>query len=184
MEPMTTRTNRKPAFWDTHCRPMITHTSDSHQIQRQSQSYEFKKIAKNPNFEILQTTLQVTHLLKYRYELYPTRTVGAIERKLDAGRTSMQSFILFLKLAATQSWLLLLVRVSLSVLFWFLWLRMDGRTDRVKPIYPPTTSMIRGYNKANFTETKWLLFWQPLITGCIQGCHSHNIRSSQWREGH
>ena len=33
---------------------MITHTSDSHQIP--SQSYKFKKIAKNLNFKILQET--------------------------------------------------------------------------------------------------------------------------------
>ena len=32
---------------------------------RQSQSYKFKKIAKNLNFEILQETLHTTHLLKW-----------------------------------------------------------------------------------------------------------------------
>ena len=42
--------------WDTPSRPMITHTSDSHQSQ--SQSYKFKKkIAKNSNLEIMQETL-------------------------------------------------------------------------------------------------------------------------------
>ena len=42
-------------------------------------------IAKNSNFEILQVTLYATHLLKllhkiYKYEMDPTRTVGAIEQ--------------------------------------------------------------------------------------------------------
>ena len=59
---------------------------------RQSQSYKFEKIAKNSNFEILQETIHGTHLLKlldkiYKYELDPTRTVGATERTRDAGRT-------------------------------------------------------------------------------------------------
>ena len=31
-----TRTTRTPAFWDTPRRPMITHTSDSHQIPSQN----------------------------------------------------------------------------------------------------------------------------------------------------
>ena len=60
---------------------------------RQSQSYKFylKKIVKNTNFEILLETLHTTHLLKlldkmYKYEMDPTRTVGATERTRDAGR--------------------------------------------------------------------------------------------------
>ena len=76
----------------------------------QSQSYKFKKIAKISNFEILQKTLQATHLLKlfykmYKYEMDPTRTVEATERTRDAGRTRDG--------------------------------RTDRRTDGVKPIYPP-----------------------------------------------
>ena len=46
---------------------MVTHTSDSHQIQSQNETkskLQIKKIAKNTNFEILQETLQVTHPLK------------------------------------------------------------------------------------------------------------------------
>ena len=63
---------------------------------RQSQSYKFKKIAKNTNFEILQETLHATHLLKlidqmYKYEMDPIKTVGATERTRDAGRTDGQS---------------------------------------------------------------------------------------------
>ena len=58
----------------------------------QSQSYKFKKIAKISNFEILQETLHVTHLMKflykmYKYEMDPTRTVEATVRTRDAGRT-------------------------------------------------------------------------------------------------
>ena len=85
---------------------------------RQSQSYKFKKFAKNSNFEILQQTLQATHLLKLldkmcKYEMDPTRTVGATERTQDAGRM--------------DGW-------------------TDVRTHRVKPIYPPTTTLCWGYN--------------------------------------
>ena len=59
---------------------------------RQSQSYKFKKIDKNSNFEILQETLHATHLLKLldkmcKYEMDPTRTVGATEWTRDVGRT-------------------------------------------------------------------------------------------------
>ena len=73
---------------------MITHTSDSHQMisqvkTRQSQSYKFKKIAKNSNF--VKKTLHAIHLLKlldkmYKYEKDPTRTVVARERTQDDGR--------------------------------------------------------------------------------------------------
>ena len=40
----------------------------------------------------------------------------------------------------------------------------DGRTDRVKPIYPPTTSLFGGYNKQDFwggcqEMLKFMCFW-------------------------
>ena len=59
---------------------------------RQSQSYKFKKIAKNANFGTLQETLHATHLLKLldkmcKYEMDLTTTVGATERTQDAGQT-------------------------------------------------------------------------------------------------
>ena len=83
-----TRTTRTPAFCDTPSRPTITHTwlpihIRSQVKRRQSQSYTFLKIAKNSNFEILQETLHATHFLKlldktYKYEIDPTRTVGAV----------------------------------------------------------------------------------------------------------
>ena len=98
---ITTRTTRTPAFWDTPHRPMITHTSGSHQIPsqnkiRQSQSYTFKKNAKNSNFAILQETLNATHLLRmlgemYKYKMDLTRTIGVTERTRDAGRTDGQT---------------------------------------------------------------------------------------------
>ena len=55
---------------------MITHTSDS-------------------NFQILPETLHATQLRKlldkmYKYEMDPTRTVGATERTRDAGLTDGQ----------------------------------------------------------------------------------------------
>ena len=48
-----------------------------------------------PNFEILQVTLHVTHLLKllgemYKYEMNATKTVGATEWTRDAGRTEVR----------------------------------------------------------------------------------------------
>ena len=60
-------------------------------LVNQSQSYKFKKIANNSNFEILQETLYETHLLKlldkmYKYEMDPIRIVDATERTQNAGR--------------------------------------------------------------------------------------------------
>ena len=83
-----TRTTRTPACWDTPAAPwlplLVIHIR-SQVKRRQSQNYKFKKIAKNSNFEILQETLHKSHLLKlldkmYKYEMNPTRTVGATER--------------------------------------------------------------------------------------------------------
>ena len=59
---------------------------------RQSQSYKFKKNAKNSNVVILQETLHATHLLTLldkmnKYEMDPIRTEGSTERTGDAGRT-------------------------------------------------------------------------------------------------
>ena len=115
---------RTPSFWDTPTAPwlpiLVIHIR-SQVKTRQSQSYKFLKIAKNSNVEILQETIHATHLLKlldkmYKYEMDPTRTVGATERTWDAGRTDG---------------------------------RTDRRTDKVKPIYPPTTSLCRGYNNGH-----------------------------------
>ena len=114
-----TRTTRMPAFWDTPRGAVITHTSDSHQIPSQNTTkskLQNLKNAKTSNFEILQETLHVTHLLKlldklYKYEMVPTRTVGATERTQDAGWSDG---------------------------------RTKGRTDGVKPIYPSTTSLWGG----------------------------------------
>ena len=70
---------------------MITHTSDSHQIPSQNNTKSKLQIFFAKNFEILQETLHVTHLMKllekmYKYEMDPTRTVGATEQTWDAGR--------------------------------------------------------------------------------------------------
>ena len=69
---------------------MITHTSDSHQIPSQNKTKSKLQIWKK--IGILQETLHATHLLKlldkmYKYEMNPTRTVGATERTRDVGRT-------------------------------------------------------------------------------------------------
>ena len=72
---------------------MITHTRDSYQIQvktRKSQKLQIKK--KLTKIQILKKTLDATHLLKlldkmYKYEMDPTRTVGATEWTQDVWRT-------------------------------------------------------------------------------------------------
>ena len=64
--------------------PMITHTSDSHQIPSQRKT--------KSKLQILQETLHATHLLRLldkmcKYEMDQTRTVGATERTRDVGQT-------------------------------------------------------------------------------------------------
>ena len=49
-----------------------------------------------PKIQILPETLHATHLLKlldkmYKYEMDPTKTVGATERTWGAGRTDEQT---------------------------------------------------------------------------------------------
>ena len=98
--PGLSRTTRMSAFWDTPTTtpwlPILVINIRSRVKTRQSQSYKFKKIAKNSNFEILQQTLHTTHLLKLldkmcKYEMDPTRTVDATERKQDVGQTDGQT---------------------------------------------------------------------------------------------
>ena len=48
-----TRTTRTPAFWDTPCRPMITHTCDSHQTARQNKTKSKFQIKKMQNIQIV-----------------------------------------------------------------------------------------------------------------------------------
>ena len=80
---------------------MNTHTSDSHQSKQDKiKITNLKKLAKNLNFEMLQETLHVTHLLKFidkmcKYEMDPTRTVGATERTRDAGQTDGQMVLVY-----------------------------------------------------------------------------------------
>ena len=86
-----------PAFWDTHRRPMVTHTSDFTSDPKSKQdkvnvTNSKKKIAKTWNLEILQENLTMTHLLKLidkmcKYKMDPTKTVGATEWTRDAGWT-------------------------------------------------------------------------------------------------
>ena len=56
---------RMPAFWDTPRCPMITHTSDSHQIPSQKKTKSKLQILKNCQKlkKNLQETLHVTHIL-------------------------------------------------------------------------------------------------------------------------
>ena len=82
-----------PAFWDTlpppHDFPYLWFISDPKSKQDKVKNTNFKKLAK---IEILEETLHATHLQKlldkmYKYEMDPTTTVGATERRQDVGRT-------------------------------------------------------------------------------------------------
>ena len=73
---------------------MIAHTRDLNQIPSQKKTKWKLQISKHSqkfNFQILQEALYVTHLLNlldmmYKYEMDPTKNVGATERTRDAGR--------------------------------------------------------------------------------------------------
>ena len=139
-----TRTTRTPAFWDTPRRPMITHTNDSHQTLSQNKTKSKLQILKKlPKIQILQETLHATNLLKlfdkmYKYEMDPTRTVGATERTRDAGRTQDGR--------RTDG-------------------RMDRRMEWIQ-YTPQQLCCAGGYNEENFSKhasnTKWSTF-QPKI---------------------
>ena len=72
---------------------MITHTSDSHQIQSQNKTkwkLQIFKNAQNSNFEILQATLYATHLLKllnkmYEYEMDPNQNCRRYRADMRCG---------------------------------------------------------------------------------------------------
>ena len=115
---------RTPAFWDTPATPwlpiLVIHIR-SQVKRRQSWSYKFKKIAKNSNLKIVQETLHATHLPKLLDKMY--------KYEMDPNQNCRR------------------YRADM-------WCGMDtGRTDRrtdgVKPIYPPTTSL---YNKVEFSN--------------------------------
>ena len=77
-----------PAFWDTPHRPMITHTSDSHQIPSQNKTKSKFQILKNSKFcKKLYMRHTFLSCLMYKYEMDPIRTVGATEQTRDAGQT-------------------------------------------------------------------------------------------------
>ena len=73
----------------------ITHISDSHQIPSQNKTKLY--ILKNcQKFKFWKNFLYMTHPLTlldkmYKYEMDPTRTVGATEQTRVAGRTDGQS---------------------------------------------------------------------------------------------
>ena len=98
-ELLWTRTTRTPAFWDTPSRPMITHTSDSHQIPNQEKTKLMLQILKNcQKFKYwnVARNFDATHLLMllnmmYKYEMDPTRTLGTTERTQNAGQTDGQT---------------------------------------------------------------------------------------------
>ena len=94
---MTTRTTRTTAFWNTPRRPMITHTSVKHQIPSQKKTkWKLYSLKNCPKLIILnlQETLQAKHRLKLpnkmcKYEINPSRTLGATEQTRDAGWTDI-----------------------------------------------------------------------------------------------
>ena len=61
-------------------------------IRSKQDKVKVTNLRKLPKIEILQETLHATHLMNllgkmYKYEMDPTRTVGATERTCDVGRT-------------------------------------------------------------------------------------------------
>ena len=92
--------------------------------QVQSQSYKFLKIAKTSTFEILQETLHATHLLTLLDKMYKYEMDTT--RTVEATKPTRD---------AGRTWD---------------GRGMDGRTNGVKPIYPQTTSLCRGYNYRNW----------------------------------
>ena len=61
---VTTRTTRTSAFWDTPCRPMITHTSDSHQKPCQNKTKSKLQILNKANLRDLIAATGLVILLK------------------------------------------------------------------------------------------------------------------------
>ena len=98
-EPELTRTTRTPAFWDTPDAPwlpILVIAISSHVKIRLSQIYKFWKLPKIQIMKFCKKNLHATHFLKlldkmYKYEMDPTRTVGATERTRDAGRMDGQT---------------------------------------------------------------------------------------------
>ena len=94
----STRTTRTPAFWDPpppppHDYPYKWFTSDPKSKEDKVKVTNFKKF---PKIQILQEILHATHLLilldkMYKYEMDPTRTVGATEWTWNVGRTDGRS---------------------------------------------------------------------------------------------
>ena len=72
---------------------MITHTNDWHQIPSQNKTKSNLQMSKKlPKIQILQETLHTTQLRKLldkmcKYEMDPTRTVGATELIRDVRQT-------------------------------------------------------------------------------------------------
>ena len=132
MKKITTKKTRMPTFWDTPDAPwlpiLVIHIKT--QVKTR-QSYKLKKIAKKLNFCILQQTLHAARLLKLfdkrqKYEMDPTRTVGATLRTQDLGRMDGQ----------TDG-------------------RMDRRTDGVKPIYKIYNKYIIKTNFIIYNAESW-----------------------------
>ena len=115
-----TRTTRTPAFWDTprpHDYPYKWFTSDPKSKQDKVKATNLKKNAKNSNFEILQETLHATHFLKLFDKMY--------KYEMDPTRTVGTT-----ERTRNAGW----TRDG----------RTDGRTDGVKPIYPPNYFVVQG----------------------------------------
>ena len=123
-----TRTTRTPAFWayplPPHDYPYYLPFHIGSQVKtRRSQNCKFKKIAKTSliffNFD---KNFTPTHLLKLLDNMckYEMDLVSIVEN------TELTRFC-----PKADSW----------PAGW-----MDSRTDKVKPVYPPSTSLSRGYN--------------------------------------
>ena len=98
-------------FWDTPCRPMVTHTRDSHQIPSQNKTKSKLQILKN------------CRKFKFCNKLYTRHTFwSCLTRCINMKWTPPE-------LQALQS--------GHGMRDGWTDRRTDGRTDGVKPIYPP-----------------------------------------------
>ena len=131
-----TRTTRTPAFWDTPCHPMITHTSsDSHQIQCHKKTKSKLQIPKIQIFEFCNNSYTRHTFWSCLIRCANMKWIWPVLWKIQGGHG-------------------------------FVHRRTDRRTDDVKPVYPPfnfveaggiikmQTSIDTGYFCQNNPESK------------------------------
>ena len=136
---------------DTSLCPMITSTIDSYWIPSQNMTKSNlqikKKIAKSSNFWILKKkkTLYAIHLLKLldKMCIYEIKLIRRVLWKIEGSQDSVTDGQM----------------VG----------RTDEETDKVRPAYPPSTSLSEGYNNHD-DVISWtcFLYYRPFVKGINQ----------------